>query len=572
MLILGINFNHPETSVTLADKDDILFSIEEERLTRIKNYSGFPIMGIKYILKKFNITLEEIDIIVTNNSKFYNLHEKIIYLIKNIFNLKEKLNVVANDKNSVNDYFKKYFNTDLQKKIKSYPHHLCHAASSYFSSDFSDCNIVSFDGFGNFSSLEIYSVKNNKFRLIHKNTFPNSLGIFYQAITQFLGFKDYGDEYKVMAMAAYGQNNFSKEMDEIVDFHDGNILLNLKFFRHQNINLFSYDDGFPVFPNLYSSKLIELLGDDRNHNEDLKQKHFDIANSLQKKFEDISLKIIDLSYSKNKSENLILTGGCAMNSLFNGKVIKNSNYKNLFVSNASGDSGGSIGCVLLERKIKKKSNNYVFNGPSYNNNEIFNEIKNNNLNFERESINYVFEEDENKINNLIINALIDGKLIGLFREKMEFGPRALGNRSLIANPKIKNIKQIINSKIKNREEFRPFACSILSGQESNYFETNQENHLELMNKVFKIKDEFINEYPGIIHKDLTCRIQAVTKNMNKRYYDLIKLFYEKSNIPMILNTSLNSSEPICCSPKDAINFFLKTKVDTLIMENYIIYR
>lgn len=569
MNILGINFNHPETSVVLFMNNEIVFGIEEERLNRIKNFSGFPVLGIKYILNKYNLTLDDIDFIVTNNDKYYNLSAKFFHLFKNFQFSSFILNKIFERRKSIIDYFNLYFDYNVEKKVKNFSHHLCHAASAYYTSNFKDCNIVSFDGFGNFSSLEIYTAENGKFHLHKKNYFPHSLGLFYQAITQFLGFKDYGDEYKVMALGAYGKNSYEKELDKLVSFNNYKINLDLKYFTHHKRKLFMYEDGFPVFPNLYSEELTNLLGNPRNPNEPIDQKYKDLAKSLQVVFEKVSLEIIKHSYELNKNLNLILTGGCAMNSLFNGKVLEKTNYKNLFINNVSSDSGGAIGAISLFSG-KQKIKNHVFIGPSFSNKEIKNDIDK--LKDKLNSKNIIFIDDEEKINEIIVDNLEKSKLVGIFRGNMEFGPRALGNRSLIANPKIKNVKELINSKIKIREEFRPYACSVLSGHLSQYFETGKDKEFYLMNKVLNVKKGYENKIPGVIHEDLTSRIQAVDEKSNKRFNDLIKKFYLKTGLPMILNTSLNSEEPICCTPKDAINFFLKTKIDLMVIENYLIFR
>lgn len=569
MKILGINFNHPETSVVLFVDNEIVFGVEEERLNRIKNFSGFPLLGIKYILKKYNLTLDDIDFIVTNNDRYYNFLPKVFYLFQNFKYSSFSFGKIFERRKTIIDYFNLYFNYDIKKKIRNFSHHLCHAASAYCTSSFKDCNIISFDGFGNFSSLEIYTVENGKFHLNKKNYFPHSLGLFYQTITQFLGFKDYGDEYKVMALGAYGNNNYETELNRLITYDNNEIKLNLNYFTHHKKKLFMYEDGFPVFPNLYSDEIINLLGVPRKSNEPINQKHKDLANSLQYVYEKISLEIIKYSFRLNKNPNLILTGGCAMNSLFNGKVLSNTNYKNLYINNASSDSGGAIGAISLINN-KKKLKNHIFIGPSYSNKEIKNCIDE--FRDKLDDKNILFIKDEEKINEIIVENLEESKLVGIFRGNMEFGPRALGNRSLIANPKIKKIKELINSKIKIREEFRPYACSILNGYVEEYFETGKDKEFYLMNKVLKVKKEHKNKIAGVIHEDLTSRVQAVDEKSNKRFNDLIKKFYSKTGLPLVLNTSLNSEEPICCSPKDAINFFLKTKIDMIVIENYLILR
>lgn len=295
---------------------------------------------------------------------------------------------------------------------------------------------------------------------------------------------------------------------------------------------------------------------------------------MQACFEKVSFKLIDIAYNLNPSENLILTGGCALNSVLNGKIVENSKFKKVYINNCSGDAGGAVGSALLQasRTQSIHSKEIVYCGLKYSNSEIkvilsqcLDKIKNNKI-----KVRYI--QEEAVINLKIAKLISKNKVVGIFRDKMEFGPRALGNRSILANPKNKNIKKILNNKIKNRELFRPFACSILEGYEDKYFHIQDKYNLNLMNKVFKVKENNRKNILGVVHVDNTSRIQTVNKFNNKRFYNLLHAIKKIINLPMVLNTSLNNQEPICCSPKDAINFFLKTKIDTLVIENFILER
>lgn len=574
MIILGLNINHADTSACLIKDGKILSASEEERYTRKKHYSGFPWQSIEHCLLNNKYSLDDVNYIALNFNPRSNVGAKIKFSLKNFFN-KETFNKILNFRKKLfkQSELKEILKKNNKIKIFNMDHHLCHIASSYFCSGFDKAIAISIDGSGDFSTFASYLIENGKFKLINKANYPHSLGIFYQAITQYLGFNNYGDEYKVMGLSGYGKPTFYKEIKEIISFENGKLKLNLKFFRHHNEpHPNKWKNNIPVFDKLYSNKLNELFKCERQKEEKISQVHMDIAYSLQKVFEEIYFKIIMQACHKYPDiTNVCLAGGCALNSLANGKL-KSLIKRNIFIQPNSGDAGGALGAgLLLYNKLtnNKKNKFEKFNpylGPSYSNSDVEKVINNYNL----KGFNIEKESDCEKYCNKVAKLIYDKKVIGWFQGRMEWGPRALGSRSIIADPSIQNIKEILNSKIKYRETFRPFAPVILDEFKNQYFDLDYESPFML--NVVKTKEKYKNLIPGVIHVDGTARVQTVNKTDNLKFYRLIKNFYNFSNIPIVINTSFNENEPIVCKPKEAIECFLRTSMDVIAIENYIISR
>ena len=578
MYILGLNAYHGDCSACLFKDNKIIAAIEEERITRIKHAAGFPINSIKFCLEFAKINLDQIDYIAINRNPNLRIINKILYALKNILKTKNFFERVKNFKkiNSLDAEFKKHFNVKVSKKIILVDHHLSHAASSVFMSKFNDCNFVTIDGFGDFVSTTIGFYRDNKINKIQEVQFPHSLGLFYTAITQFLGFKKYGDEYKVMGLSSYGKPLFYNEINQLVKFDDKKLFeLNLKYFKHHDEGIeMSWIEGEPKLGNVYSNKLIDLIGNERGKDEKITQTHMDIASSAQQVFEEIVIKILNKLYEINKCENISLSGGCAMNSVMNGKILKKTKYKKIYINHSPADSGGGIGAAIIT--LNKKNNNKLivndnpYLGPSFSNDEIEKILDHYSDEFSKKNILFQKIHKNEELFEKISISLSKKKVIGLFQGRMEFGARALGNRSIICDPRNPNIKELLNEKIKNREQFRPFAPSILIDDLNDWFELSDQ--VPFMSEVYKIKKEKAKLVPGVVHVDGTCRLQTVSKEYNKNYYNIISNFKKITNVPMILKTSFNENEPIVCSPNEAIDCFLRTKMDSLFIENYLIYR
>ncbi len=579
MYILGLNAYHGDCSACLFKDGNIVAAIEEERLTRVKHAAGFPINSIKFCLNKENISLKNINYVAVNRNPNLRLFSKLLYALKNILKIRKFNNRLKNLKkiNSLDKEFENYFGEKLNNKVILIDHHLAHASSSVTMSKFDECNYITLDGFGDFVSTTIGSYKNGQLKKFKEVQFPHSMGLFYTAITQYLGFKKYGDEYKVMGLSSYGKPIYKDKIYELINYDKKNLFkLNLNYFKHHNDGIeMSWLEGEPKISNIYSNRIFKLLGEERKINEKINEFHMNIASSTQIVFEEIAIKIMNKLYETNPCENISLSGGCAMNSVMNGKIREQTKYKNVYINHSPGDSGGCIGAATEAiRKLKKNSKIVVSDDPylgsSYSIEAIEKIISDFKKIFDEKNIFVKLINDKNQLFKDIAKSLVDKNVIGLFQGAMEFGARALGNRSIIADPRNSEIKGLLNEKIKNREKFRPFAPSILEEHVSEWFDID--DNVNFMSKVYKINENKKSIVPGVVHIDGTCRLQTVSKNYNENYYKIITEFKELTEVPMILNTSFNENEPIVSSPNEAIDCFLRTKMDKLYIENYLIYR
>jgi carbamoyltransferase len=575
-VILGLNTYHADSSACIIKNSELQFAIEEERLNRIKHWAGFPVRSINECLKQTNTNISEITDITVNSNPLSNLKNKIPFFLKNylfnkkkieIFNrLKKKLEI----KNELLENFKDHkINKNL--KIHYIDHHKAHIASAFFPSRFEKAIGLSIDGFGDFCSIAVAKCFKNTIKIYKRIYFPHSLGLFYEASTQLIGFKNYGEEYKFMGLSSYGHPlYYDLLLNNIFISHEKEIKLNLKYFNHDKAHYNYNYSGTPKQEFIFSKKIFELFNikDNQQLDEDFKK---NIACSVQKIFEYFLQKIINKLIIENFSENLVYAGGCALNSLANGKILEKNKFKNLYIPYAPGDAGGAIGSALIlsisknKNQINNISNPYL--GNSFKNEEIEKYIKKNNLNI---NFKITKENYDQELTKTVAKLIYENKIIGWFQGRMEFGARALGNRSILANPCTKNIKDIINAKIKRRENFRPFAPSVLNEHRSLWFlQKNLNPYMSNVEMVINDKKKYI---PGVVHVDGSARVQTVTKEENYLYYQLINAFYKKSEVPMLLNTSFNENEPIVNTPQQAIDCFLRTEMDILVLNNYIISR
>ena len=576
-IILGLNCNHADSSACIIKNGELLFAIEEERINRTKHWAGLPVLSIEEALKYTNLDINQITDISINTNPLSNINQKLKYFFKNYLFGEKKIEIFRRLKKKVdlkND-LKKYFNPKkLNKDLKIHyiDHHLSHIASAFYPSKFNEAVGLSIDGFGDFASICVAKCNEDKIQIIKKYLFPHSLGVFYESFTQLIGFKNYGDEYKMMGLSSYGKPEYYDLILNNIFEKNEKFNLNLKFFEHTNKN-FSYKfEGQPNQKNLYNENLEKLLNVNELKIDNITDIHKNIASSVQKVFEQ---KLIDICIEikeMNISNNLIYAGGCALNSLANNKIRNLNYFKNIFIPYAPGDSGGSIGSALLvQKKINQKVNfknlESPYIGNSYTSKEI-QEVINSKIDSDKFKIK-IFE-NKSKLFSEVAKLIYENNIIGYFNNRMEFGARALGNRSILANPCNPNIKEIINKKIKRRENFRPFAPAILENEKHKWFLQNNKN--PYMSSVEEIKNEKRNIIPSVTHIDGTGRVQTVSEEINKDFHDLIFEFYKISKVPILLNTSFNENEPIVMSPDDAINCFLRTKMDVIILNNFMIIR
>ncbi len=572
MYILGINAYHGDSSACILKDGIIIAASEEERFRRIKHWAGFPSEAIKFCLSEANIDVTQVDYITISRDPSANIHKKILHAAKNLISVKTLKSRLANSKkvSGVKSELSKIFNISEDKikaEVKNIEHHRSHMASAFFASPFKESAILSIDGFGDFTSTMIGIGKGKKITVLDTVIYPHSAGIFYTSLTQYLGFPHYGDEYKVMGLAPYGEAKYVDLLKKVILFKENGLFeLNTKYFTHADVGVtMSWENGDPHIESIFSKELEILLGPARKNGEELTQKHKDIATSVQRVTEELIFHILNHLQKRTGLENICIAGGVAQNSVANGKILEQTSFKNVYIPSAGHDAGTALGSALwlynhiLENERLPAIYN-AYTGAKFSNDEIETCLKSNNVVYTR------YNDEE--LLNLVSDALVGGKVIGWFQGRAEFGPRALGHRSIIVDPRRTDAKELLNSKIKRRESFRPFAPSILEEYVSEYFEKTDK--VPFMEKVYPIKKEKHVEIPAVTHVDGTGRLQTVEKG--DRYYDLIEKFRQKTGTPILLNTSFNENEPIVNTPKEALACYLRTDMDMLVLENCVISR
>jgi carbamoyltransferase len=454
-------------------------------------------------------------------------------------------------------------------KVAQVEHHRSHLASAFFASPFQEAALLSIDGSGDFSTTMIGTGSGNNIKVLDSVDFPHSIGIFYTAFTQLLGFPHYGDEYKVMGMAPYGEAKYVDKLEDVVHLtNDGLFKLNLKYFRRGTQGVISYgDDNIPVVAEMYSDLMIEKFGSPRKRSEELNQYHKDLAASVQRFTEKVIFHILESLQKRTGLNNICIAGGVAQNSVANGKILTNTSFKKVYIPSAGHDAGISAGAALyvqhhVLKYPRQPAIKTAYTGSRFTNEEIKNSLVEKNIAFSEFEDAVLFEK--------ITDCLVNGGVVGWFNGRAEFGPRALGGRSIIADPRRNDAKEILNLKVKRRESFRPFAPSILKEYVSEYFEITDE--VPFMEKVFPIKKEKQSEIPAVTHVDGTGRLQTVDKEISPRYYALIESFRKRTGVPILLNTSFNENEPIVNSPTEALDCYLRTNMDMLVLENIVVER
>jgi len=575
MIIIGINAFHADSSAAIFVNGQLVAAIEEERFKRIKHWAGFPQLAIEFCLKEAGISYEQVDQFAIGRDPKAKFFKKLLYLaanpagsfsaVKNRINNSRKVSSLDNELAKISGFAAEAF----KGKIFQVEHHRSHLASAFFASPFQEAALLSIDGSGDFTTTMIGTGNNNTITVLDSIDFPHSIGIFYTAFTQLLGFPHYGDEYKVMGMAPYGEPKYVDKLTDVVHLtNDGLFKLNLKYFRSGTQGVISYgDDNIPKVESMYSDYMVEQFGASRKKNEELTQYHKDLAASVQRITEKVIFHILENLQKKTGLMNVCIAGGVAQNSVANGKILTNTPFKNVYIPSAGHDAGISVGAALyVQHQILKHPRQpaikTAYTGSRFSNEEIKIALTKKNISFS--------ELDDVPLFEKITDCLINGGVVGWFNGRAEFGPRALGGRSIIADPRRNDAKEILNLKVKRRESFRPFAPSILKEYVSEYFELNEE--VPFMEKVFLIKKEKRSEIPAVTHVDGTGRLQSVDKNISPRYYALIENFRKKTGIPILLNTSFNENEPIVNSPLEALDCYLRTNMDMLVLENIVVER
>ncbi|MFN9644477.1 MAG: carbamoyltransferase [Cyanobacteriota bacterium] len=580
-VLLGINAFHADSAAALLENGRILNAVEEERFSRIKHCAGFPVAAIKWCLEDAGITIKDVDHICINTDPRAHQLRKALYAARHQVDLRflwkrwKNKRERSDLKRLISDAFPNHTYTGRFHYVE---HHRAHLASAFYASPFDEAAIVSVDGFGDFASSACGFGSHSNINLDRFIFFPHSLGAFYTAITQFLGFYNYGDEYKVMGLAPYGKPTYKEVMNQILSLKgNGDYRLNLRYFQHSGKKDLDHQwsQGSPVVGQHWSQDLEELLGPARTEGKTLEQRHMDIARSAQSVYEDAFFNLLSSLYQKYQSPYLCIAGGCGANSVANGKISQQTPFNSVYVQAAAGDAGGALGAALdVWHKLSKSRCEPMLTaylGFRSNNDEVSILLNQDSVREEIVQNNCsVYHFDDSIICEKVASAITNGLVVGWYEGRMEWGPRALGHRSILGDPRRSDMKDILNLKIKRRESFRPFAPSVLRESVRDWFEIDGD--VPFMMQVFSIREDKRNLIPAVTHIDGTGRLQTVTQEENKRYYDLIHTFYQLTGVPMILNTSFNENEPIVCTPREALDCFLRTKMDILVLENKLIQR
>ena len=601
MYILGINAYHGDASAAIIKDGSLIAAVEEERFNRLKHCAGFPSQSIRYCLKTAGVGIEEVEHIGISRDPSAHLHKKILFAAtraatqiavgsrqktvttiegdepengngRGIFRqIQGRLGNAARVRDLKDELARQLgvAKRSLRAQFHNIEHHRAHLASSFFVSPFERAALLSLDGFGDFISTMWAVGEGNSIEVMGQVEFPHSVGIVYTATTQFLGFPHYGDEGKIMGLAPYGQPRFINEFRNIIRTEEaGQFRLNLDYFSHHSEGVeMTWDQGSPVIGRIFSDEFVRTFGPTPTPETRLTDRECDIAASLQLRLEEVAFHLLNHLHQKTGLTDLGLSGGVAYNSVMNGKILLNTPFRRIFVQPAAGDGGTAVGvCYQIHNGILKRERHQVmegaYTGPEFSNEEILVEL-------ETSKVLYDTLTDA-QLTKRAAQDIAAGLVVGWFQGRMEFGPRALGNRSIVADPRRAEMKDVLNERIKKRESFRPFAPSILADHVDEYFEQNHPAPTMLM--VYQIKPERRAEIPAVTHIDGSGRLQTVSRELNKRYYQLISEFYELTGVPMVLNTSFNENEPIVCTPRQAIDCFLKTRMDVLYLGNYCIRR
>jgi carbamoyltransferase len=581
MNILGINAYHGNASAAVVCDGTLVAAVEEERFNRVKYAAGFPAQAIAYCLREAGLKLEEIDHVAVPRNPYARLGTKLFYALRMPSFARSRIGVVAKF-TGIREALARAFDTDpatIAAQFHRIEHHQAHLASTFFVSPFESAALLSADGLGDFASTMWGTGRGNRMEIDGAIAFPHSLGLYYTAVTQYLGFLKFGDEYKVMGLAAYGQPEEMEAFRDVVRFDanaggDG-FRLGLDYFVHHLAGpemSWAEADKTPTLGKLFSQKMTGRLGPTRAPEEPLEQRHRNLAASLQARLEEVYLGMLRKLAERSGLKSVCLAGGVAFNCAANGKIFDCTPFEKVYVQPAAGDAGLAVGAAYFvwHQKLGKPRSfmmNHAYWGPGFSAEEIRAAIGSRTADGEGCSIVELAEEE---LTRRAAQMIADGKILGWFQGRAEWGPRALGNRSIVADPRRADMKDILNSRIKHREIFRPFAPSILAEVTGQWFEKSQPS--PFMTLAYAVRAQKRAQIPAPTHVDGTGRLQTVTREANPRYWRLIKAFQELTGVPVVLNTSFNDNEPIVCRPEEALDCFSRTRMDALVMGDFLIAR
>jgi carbamoyltransferase len=577
MNILGINAYHGNASAAIVCEGRLVAAVEEERFNRVKYAAGFPAQAIRYCLKEAGLGLKDIDHVAVPRNPYARLGTKLFYALRMPAFARERMKVLAKF-TGIPEALAQAFDTDPARVASSFhrvEHHQAHLASAFFVSPFERAALLSADGLGDFASTMWGSGDGSRMRIEGAVTFPHSLGLFYSAVTQYLGFLKFGDEYKVMGLAAYGEAEQLEAFRDIVRANGNGFRLGLDYFTHHRTGpemSWAEADKTPTLGKMFSEAMERRLGPKRNPEEPLEQRHRNLASALQTRLEEVYLGMLKRLAERTGLKAVCLAGGVAFNCVANGKIFDTTGFEQVYVHPAAGDAGLAVGAAYyVWHQILRKPRSFVMGhaywGPGYSRDEIRRAIDANGLGKNGCQIEELSEDNLMQRTAAIVAG---GKILGWFQGRAEWGPRALGNRSIVADPRRPEMKEILNQRIKHREIFRPFAPSILAESSNEWFEKSHPS--PFMTLAYSVRPEKREKIPAPTHVDGTGRLQTVTREANPRYWSLIKAFEQLTGVPVVLNTSFNDNEPIVCRPEEALDCFQRTQMDALVLGDFLITR
>ncbi len=580
MVIIGINAYHGDVAAVLVRDGELVAAVEEERFRRVKHWAGFPRESIRVCLGMAGLSPEQVTRFAVSRNPRANLLRKVGFSLwkrpglglvrdrmKNASRVRNLANVMAEalglDEGRV------------RKRMHWVEHHPAHLASAFFVSPFDEAAVCALDGFGDFVSASLGVGRANSLEVLDRVYFPHSLGLFYLAITQYLGFPKYGDEYKVMGLAPYGEPEYADALRPLIHLlPEGRYELDLSYFCHWSSGVsMTWDDGEPTMGPVYTRKLEELLGPARGPDEPLEARHEAIAASLQQIFEEATFHVLRALYRRTRLPRLCLAGGCAMNSVANGKIRERTPFEEVYIQPAAADNGTALGAAFyLWHQVLKQPRRFIMGhgywGPEFGEADLDKALLGRRDELDREACILSKIKDEDELCQWTAERIAEGKVVGWFQRRMEWGPRALGNRSIFADPRRPDMREIINTKIKLREKFRPFAPSILEESLHEYFVGGVPD--PFMIQVYPVRPDKRAVIPAVTHVDGSGRLQTVNRQGNPLYWKLLRAFESLTGVPVLLNTSFNENEPIVHRPAEALDCFLRTKMDVLVLGNFVV--
>ena len=571
MLILGLNMFHADASAAIVQDGEVVFAIAEERLNRKKHFGGFPTLAIQACLDAVGAKISDVEHVAVGQDSDANLAQKVQYAlanpakILNFIRMRQRKESMRDVRTLLSNAFE-IERGKLRFQEHHLEHHIAHIASAYYCSPWEKAAGFSYDGSGDFVSTMMARCQGNDIEVLDRVYLPHSLGSFYTMICEFIGYKKYGDEGKVMGLAPYGKDKYSEEVRKIIGLKNGSFQLDLKYFKPLGSN-----QGMEVLPEgtvrlarHYSERMEKTFGEPREAHAEILQRDMDLAFAMQQRFEEVVFHLLNELHKRVPLEDLAMAGGCALNSVANGKLFSTTPFRRTWIQPAAGDEGLAVGAALhtyhsVLKQPRRCELKHSYLGPEFSESRIEGDLK-------KAGLRYTSLEREPLLEK-VADQIAQGNVVGWFQGRMEWGPRALGNRSIVAHPGLPNMKDVLNARIKHREWFRPFAPSILAESQHDYFEHDHPSPFML--HVYKIRPEKRKELSAVNHVDDTGRLQTVAHDENPLYYDLIKMFQKKTGIPVVLNTSFNENEPIVCTPSEAIDCFQRTKMDVLAIGPFL---